>query len=67
MANHPNRAWRAKMQRACDAWLSKWKRPAGCAFLLSADDMADVMRNAYLSGYAAGRESMAYKPPKAQT
>lgn len=61
MPNHPNRAWRATMQRSCAAWLAAWRWPVGGIAMLDTDGLRSIMRQAYMSGYEAGRESV--RPP----
>ena len=56
MPNHPNRNWRRLMHEACAAWLARWQWPDG-AGVLTAEQLRDVMGQAYRAGYEDGRTS----------
>lgn len=57
MTNHPNRAWRTKMRHACAEWLARWNWPADGVSMLTADQLRDLMSQAYQAGYTDGRQS----------
>lgn len=57
MANHPNRAWRAKMRHACDAWLALWRWPTDGAGILTPSELRRLMARSYQAGYTHGRQS----------
>lgn len=61
-SNHPSRAWRRRAEAAADTWpaeeaLRVWTdRPADAeAILLTPEQVAAMLRRAYVVGYADGR------------
>lgn len=59
MTNHPNRNWRRVMHDAALVFLDRYRWPDGGVQMMTADQLRDLMRDAYTAGYAAGRESCA--------
>lgn len=51
MTNHPNRNWRAAMQRRCAEFLARLDWPANGIGMLTADQLRDLMAQAYRAGY----------------
>ena len=57
MPNHPNRNWRSRMHEACAAYVRRWQWPAGGIAMLNPSDLMQIVSDAYLAGYEAGRAS----------
>lgn len=60
--NRPNQAWRAKMRRACAAWLDRWHWPDGGVSILKTPDLRQLATDGYQAGYEAGRASLQHQP-----
>lgn len=60
MPNHPGRtpAWLRRAQAAATEWIARWRwdQQPGSGWLMTQEQIADVMRRAYLAGYEAGRD-----------
>jgi hypothetical protein len=59
--NHPNRNWRARMQSACDQWLSSaaqvlYVMPQCSDEPARTEGLRNRIRTAYLAGYIDGRK-----------
>lgn len=63
MTNHPQRNWRRVMQDAASVFLDGYRWPDGGVQMMTPEDLRELLRVAYTTGYAAGRESRAPRKP----
>ena len=58
MPNHPSRNWRRVAYAAADQYITLLRLPAHGA-VLTTEQLADMLRQAVVAGYDAGRKSRA--------
>ncbi len=56
--NHPNRNWRCTMRAASDAFLSRYRWPAGGVHMMTPEQLRGLIADAYQAGYTEGRASV---------
>ena len=63
MTAHPNRNWRRVMHDAALAFLDRYRWPADGVQVMTPDQLRELLREAYTTGYMAGRDSCAPGKP----
>lgn len=59
MSNHPNRNWRRVMHDAASVFMDRYRWPDGGVQAMTPEQLRELLRVAYTTGYAAGRDSRA--------
>jgi len=56
MSNHPSRGWRRRAHEAAASFVASWNwRPDAAAYVLTQQELADIMSQAVIAGYGLGR------------
>ena len=64
MPNHPGRNWRRVMHAAALVFLDRYRWPADGVQVMAPEQLRELLREAYTTGYTAGRDS---RPPRGLT